>query len=201
MGGISIKKSDERERIAWAEVYAPMRPDSDGEFMDADTIKKMSYEFMQNLKQRSVDSFHNNMVVDGACVVESFIARKGDPDFIEGAWVVGVHVDNDDVWEKIEKGEINGFSVEAWVDKVEVDVELEVPPVISGKTMKADDGHEHVFHVAYNENGDFIGGRTDMVNGHFHVIKRGTLTELSADHQHKFSHVEDIVLSEVSNAG
>lgn len=195
-----FKSVQEDKRLVFAEVYAPNRPDSDGEFMTADGIEAMAYRFMRSMKLDNVDSYHDNDLVPGCCVVESFIARKGDPDFIEGSWVVGMHVDNDDMWEKITKGEINGFSMEAMVNKETVEVEMEVPPVIQGKTMKSEqatDEHIHTFYVAYNEDGKFLGGRTDEVDGHFHIIKRGSVTEKAADHAHKFSHLDDIKLTEI----
>lgn len=192
-----IKKADAKKRLVFAEVYAPNRPDSDGEFMDADDIEKMAYAFMKSMKLDQVDTNHDGTLVEGAMVVESFIARKGDPDFIEGSWVVGVHVANDKMWEAIEKGDINGFSVEAWVKKDEVEVEVEIPSVLQGRTLKHDDDHDHSFFVAYDDDGRFLGGRTDVVNGHYHVIKRGTVTEESDSHKHKFSHVEDVVLREI----
>lgn len=190
------KSADKKQQIVWAEVYAPNRPDSDVEFMDAETIKNMAYDFMQTMKLDQIDSQHDNQLVTGAHVVESFIARKGDPDFIEGSWVVGVHIPDPADWEKVEKGEWNGFSMEALVHKEVVEVEIEIPPVINGKTLPADDGHTHTFYVAYNDDGQFMGGKTDTVNNHFHVIKRGTITEESDGHAHRFSHVEDILIKE-----
>lgn len=200
---VVFKQVKDAERLIYAEVYAPNRPDSDGEFMDAEGIKKMAFEFMRKMELDSVDSYHDNELVPGCCVVESFIARKGDPDFIEGAWVVGMHVDNDEMWDKVEKGEINGFSLEAMVQKTPVDVEMDIPPVITGKTMKsevAEDDHIHTFYVAYNDDGKFLGGRTDSVNGHFHAIRRGSVTEKAEDHAHKFSHLDDIQLREVDSS-
>lgn len=191
-----FKAADEEQRIVWAEVYAPNRPDSDGEYMDAAGIRKMAYEFMSRMALDQIDSDHDNNVVDGCRVVESFIARKGDPDFIEDAWVVGVHIPDDDTWDRVKKGELNGFSMEAMVYKEQLEVTLEVPPVIQGKTMKAEDGHSHVFHVAYAEDGRFIGGKTDTVDGHYHTIKRGTVTEESDGHRHKFSHVDEVLIKE-----
>lgn len=191
-----FKAADEEQRIVWAEVYAPNRPDSDGEYMDAEGIRKMAYEFMSRMALDQIDSHHNNDLVDGCRVVESFIARKDDPDFIEGSWVVGVHIPDDDMWAKVKKGDINGFSMEAMVQKEVVEVTLEVPPVIQGRTMKAEDGHTHTFHVAYDENGKFLGGRTDTVDGHYHPIKRGTVTEEVKEHRHKFDHVYDVIIKE-----
>lgn len=191
-----FKAVQEDQRLVFAEVYAPNRPDSDGEFMDVQGVRDAAYKFMKAMKLDSIDSAHNNELVEGCCIVESFIARKGDPMFIEDAWVVGMHVDNDEMWAKIKKGEINGFSMEAMVTKSPKSVTMELPPVVSGRTMKAEDGHEHTFHVAYDDGGKFLGGKTDLVNGHFHIIKAGSITQEAAGHFHKFSHLDDIVLSE-----
>lgn len=196
MPTVSVLKKDSRQRIVFGEVYAPDRPDADAEFMTAETIQKMAYGFMKSLKLDRVDSMHNNVLVKGACVVESFIARKGDPEFIEGAWVIGVHVPGDADWDKIEKGEWNGFSIEAMVKKEQVNVQIEVPPVLTGKTLKADNSdHQHTFYVGYDSEGKFLGGKTDQVNGHIHLIKRGTMTEIASEHRHRFSHVEDVVIT------
>jgi len=195
MSQLVLKKEDGRQRIVFAEVYAPNRPDSDGEFMDAETIRKMAYDFMRAMKLDQIDHQHSNELVDEARVVESFIARKGDSDFIEDAWVVGIHIPKDEDWAKVEKGEWNGFSIEAHVIKNVVDVEMEIPPILSGKTIKSD-GHTHTFHVAYDDTGRFLGGKTDFVDGHSHVIKRGTLTEEASGHTHRFSYLENMKLQE-----
>ena len=188
---VSIKKAETKEQIVWAEVYAPLIPDSDGEFMTADTIKVMAYKFMTDLNLKNIDVQHDNVLVDGACVVESFIARKGDDTFIEGAWVVGVHVNNPDTWAKIENQEINGFSLEALVNRTSVYVDMQVPPVIGGNTSKYED-HQHNFFVTYDHEGTFLGGMTDEVNGHTHQIRRGTITEKANNHEHKFDFVDTV---------
>lgn len=195
---VVFKTENDEKQIVWAEVYAPNVPDSDGEFMTADEIEKMAYDFMRRHKQESVDIFHTNEVPDGVCVVESFIARKGDPDFTEGAWVAGIHVPDPETWGKIKKGEINGFSMEAMVHKEVVEVEMELPAVISAKTMKSE-GHDHDFYVAYDESGKFQGGRTSKAeDGHFHLIRRGTVTEEANGHAHRFEHVTALTLAELS---
>ena len=61
-----------------------------------------------------MDTEHNHQV-SGATIVESFIARKGDPDFAEGAWVLGVRMTDGELWERVKSGELNGFSVDAVV--------------------------------------------------------------------------------------
>lgn len=192
-----ILKADavvEDQRLVFAEVYAPGVPDSDGEFMTAPEIQKMAHKFVCDGRLTQVDQQHDNTTTEGVQIVESFIARKGDPDFLEGAWVVGVHVNDDDTWAKVKKGELNGFSMEALVLREEREVELNIPPIISGLTSKSED-HEHKFFVTYNDQGKFAGGMTDVVNGHSHAIKAGTITELANAHRHKFSSVDAISIT------
>lgn len=184
-----VKLGSDEQRIVWGEVYVPNVPDSDGDYMNEETIRKMAYKFMGNLRLKNIDVQHDNAAVLGACVVESFIARKGDPDFIENAWVVGVHVPDDATWSKIKKGEINGFSIEAMVSGTPSALELELPPILTGRTAKVEN-HEHEFFVTYDSGGKFLGGRTNIIEGHFHEIKQGTVTEVSKNHTHRFSYVE-----------
>lgn len=178
-------------RLIYSEVYAPNRPDAQGEFMRPDTIMKAAHSFVKAGRMANIDKEHDNVLLEGVQVVESFVARKGDPDFIEGAWVVGIHVDNDAIWEAVKKGEVNGLSLEAFVEKDEQEVVVEIPGLITGKTSKSD-SHEHVFYVTYDANGKFLGGVTDTVDGHRHSIVAGTVTEPHDGHSHRFSSVDGI---------
>lgn len=192
-----LKLASEEQQMVWAEVYAPNTPDADGDIMSAEDIQKMAYKFMREKKTDRVDLQHNNKVVNGATVIESFIARKGDPHFIEGSWVVGIHVADKQVWGMIKKGEINGFSMEAMVTRRKSSMVVDMPPVIRGKVAKSDDGHDHEFFISYDEDGKFLGGVTSTVDGHRHVIQRGTVTEPArksdgTNHNHRFSFVEQL---------
>jgi hypothetical protein len=193
-----LKLASEDQQMVWGEVYAPNIPDADGDIMTAEEIQAMAYKFMREKKTDKVDLQHNNKIVAGAAVIESFIARKGDPHFIEGAWVVGVHVPDKQVWSMVKKGEINGFSMEALVTRRKSQMEVEIPPVIMGRVTKHEDGHDHEFFVSYDDNGRFLGGTTSSVNGHSHVIKRGTVTEPANGHNHRFSYVEKLTWKEAS---
>lgn len=184
------------QRMVWAEIYAPNRPDSDGEFMSAETIRKMAHDFLRKGLTKSIDVQHNNQTVSNVEIVESWIAMKGDPHFIEGAWVGGCHIPDDDTWEKVQKGELNGFSLEAMVNHEDREVELELPEIISGRTTKADDQHDHQFYAKYSDEGVFLGGVTDIVNGHQHEIRAGTVTEAANGHTHRFSAVDELEIME-----
>ena len=187
----SFKKSSDELQIVWAEVYAPDVLDSDNDYMSAETIREAAYNFLKNGLTNMVDVNHDNEVNYSCYVVESFIARPNDPDFIEGAWVAGVHIDNTVIWNKVKSGELNGFSLEAKSFGVKKELEVDFPDNISGVTHKEDD-HEHEFVVNYDSKGNFLGGETNVVNGHKHIIKRGTVSEVSNGHRHKFSYVEGL---------
>lgn len=82
--------------------------------MTAEDIKKLAHRALKLDLAVIIDTQHDN-VPNGSYPVESFIARSGDPDYTEGAWVMGVKVPDDATWEKVLKGELNGFSFEAMV--------------------------------------------------------------------------------------
>jgi hypothetical protein len=188
-----ISKADEEQRLVYGEVYAPNRMDVQGEYMSAEDIKSMAHDFMVRQMNKSVDVQHDNRIVPNVTIVESFIARDGDPDFIPGSWVVCCHVNDDDTWGKVKSGELNGFSVEALVIKEDNEVEIEIPPVVKGKTSTVQD-HFHDFSVNFGPDGAFKGGLTTLAKGHTHKIAGGTITEESQGHRHRFSSVDNILI-------
>ena len=115
---VDFKKSDAKKQIVFGEVYVPDRRDTDGNFMTAATIEKMAHDFLANSRNSQISKSHDGNNNKG-CVVESFIAREGDPDFIAGSWVVGVHIPDVEIWKSIEAGKLTGFSIEGRADLIE----------------------------------------------------------------------------------
>ena len=115
---VEFKKSDAKQQIVFGEVYVPNRRDTDGNFMTAETIEKMAHDFLRNKRNAQISKGHDGNS-DKGCVVESFIAREGDPDFVAGSWVVGVHVPDARIWKSIEAGELTGFSIEGTGELIE----------------------------------------------------------------------------------
>ncbi len=188
-----VCKQDGDLQIVMGEVYAPNRPDAQGEYMTAVEIRKMAHDFVRSGKMDQIDLMHGNKLVEGASVVESFVSDVADSRFIPDSWVIGVHIPDTSLWTRIKKGEINGFSMEALVSRGDqTDVNLEIPPVVTGVTSKGDDGHVHTYYVTYDADGQFKGGLTDSVNGHYHSIAAGTHTQSVAGHSHRFSSVDNV---------
>lgn len=190
---VQFKKSDEELQIVWAELYIPDVPDSDNDFMSREQVMKMSYSWMAKGITRCIDIEHNCENTD-SLVVESFIARDNDPDFIPGSWVVGVHIPNKELWGAVKKGEYNGFSMYGLAGRGETK-DIEIPAEVEGVT-KSENGHSHNFSVAYGPKGEFIGGATDDAAGHYHIIKNGTVTEEANGHRHKFDVVRGLISDE-----
>jgi hypothetical protein len=185
-----VLKIDEELQLVYGEVYSPGVPDAHGDFMTETTIRKMAHGFLENMRVAKIDTNHDHELVD-AVVVESFLAREGDPDFIPGSWVAGVHIKDPEVWASVKKGELNGFSIDGKAVGSITEIEIEVPDFVEGRTTKSEaNGHSHRFKVHLEEDGTLIGGVTDEVLGHKHEIKRGTVTEEAEGHVHRFSFVE-----------
>ena len=80
---VNIKKTEETLylKIVYAEVLVPDIPDSQGEFIGREEIRKAAHLFMKNGNLFNIDLLHNNEPT-GSYVVESFIARDDDTIFI-----------------------------------------------------------------------------------------------------------------------
>lgn len=107
--------SDPREatrRIAYAENYVPWEVDFQGEYATEEKVERMAHEFLK--RGGGVKEMHQGWTTsDGSpigYVVESFVARRGDPDFTAGAWVTGTEF-HPEVWSKIVSGEYRGNSI------------------------------------------------------------------------------------------
>ncbi|HEY3285005.1 MAG TPA: XkdF-like putative serine protease domain-containing protein [Armatimonadota bacterium] len=102
-----IVKRDGRRHVVMGEVLVPGLVDAHGDHVSAETVEAAAHRFM--VEARTVGEMHRDFDRIGA-VVESFIARPGDPDFTPGAWVLGVRC-TPEVWRRVESGELRGFSI------------------------------------------------------------------------------------------
>lgn len=165
------------ERIVFGEVLIPDTPNVFGDFHTVESVRQFAYGFMLN--GFGINHEHDNPDISREVgVVESFIARLGDPDFIVGSWVLGVHIGKDEVWQAILDGEINGFSYEAMVKFFELDLIVPDETTRYGITEpEITDGHEHGFFVLLDMEGRVIAGGTTFDEGHAHTISQHTVTD------------------------
>ncbi len=122
-----IVKADPESHHVTGVVYEPMAEDSQGNFMTEAEITKAAYWFAKNSGQ--VDIQHSFKPFKGGAVVESWIAKAdftvGEEQVKKGTWLMTVEVEDPDVWESIEKGEITGFSMGGIGNYSEEDVDLD----------------------------------------------------------------------------
>lgn len=107
-----IVKTDADTHYVTGVVYEPMKADTDNNYMTEAEIVKAAHWFMKNAG--NVDLQHNFEKLEGASVVESWIT-KADTEIngekiSKGTWMMTVEV-NEDTYDKVQKGELTGFSM------------------------------------------------------------------------------------------
>ena len=178
---------DKDEQLVYGQVYSPDTLDSHGHYMTASELRQVAHRFMVDGLGTSIDVMHDNILVD-ATIVESFIARKGDPDYEEGSWVAVTKIHDQGVWERVKNGELNGYSFEILTYSSDVVVEYEFETWHYGFTdPHPSDKHTHPFMVRLGDDGEIAWGRTgvgsDGSPGHY--IKSSNITSAAAGHTHR----------------
>lgn len=94
-----------------------------------DAVRRLATKFMKNYLQKNFTTDHMGFQ-EGLTVIESWFVEDVNNDkanalglqnFSEGSWIVGVKVDDDEVWHSIKEGKWQGFSIEAWCELEEMD--------------------------------------------------------------------------------
>jgi len=182
-----VRDDREWEHVVMAEVLVPEVPNVYGDYWTPKAVKHAAYMFME--RGFRLDLEHDQTDYTGAWyVVESFIARQGDPDFIEGSWVVGMRIHDPTVWQAILDGEINGFSYQAMVLFIEGIIYTDDNMVRQGTTSPdPTDGHTHLFAVIVGEDNRPIAGGTSETDGHSHDIITHSVTGEAQGHVHRYT--------------
>ncbi|RLA05764.1 MAG: hypothetical protein DRQ47_00295 [Gammaproteobacteria bacterium] len=183
-----VKNDLGQEQVVMAEVLIPDQVNVYGDFHTMESIKQFAYSFAES--GFGIDINHDNIDSTGSLlVVESFLVRESDKDFpIEGSWVVGILVRDDEIWQDILDGELNGLSYESIVKFVKVIIDVDIPSEVTGVTEPdIYDGHVHKYWVKLDDDGRVVSGGTDEVDDHYHLISLHTSTELTRSHRHIFN--------------
>lgn len=88
-------------------------------FFSKDTIKKIARKFFEYNKMNNTDIDHDDVVTTENTLLESWIVDNPDMDksktmgfnVPEGTWMVSYKINNQETWNKIKDGTINGFSI------------------------------------------------------------------------------------------
>jgi len=184
------------EQIVMGEVLIPDTPNTEGDIYTRENIRDFAYAFAAMGLNSGVgnDVEHDNVDRTGdVYVIESFIARENDPDFIEGSWVVAMKITDPDLWQQVLDGEINGFSYEALAELIPVKIENLRSRVITGITSPDPiDGHTHSYAVVVDAlNKPVKAAVTGETDGHTHLITTHTITGTTNGHTHRFDVIDD----------
>lgn len=117
----AVIKTDVEKRLVYGIVYSPDQVDAHGDYMTSPEIEKAMHRFMKASNTNAVDTNHNLEVADGCYIVENWIVKSGDPLFPDevGAWALAIKIDNDEIWDKVKKGEYAGLSMYGFARKSE----------------------------------------------------------------------------------
>lgn len=121
-------ESDERHMVYGAALIPDKdiyRNNGEQEFyisFTKESIEKMSQDFMKNYRQNEVTLDHEEMAND-ITITESWLVEDPYKDKAnalginvpKGTWMVGMKVNQIDVWERVKSGELKGFSVESMI--------------------------------------------------------------------------------------
>lgn len=127
-----LEKMDEERQVAYGIVYAPEMVDAQNDFADRFEIEKAAYRFMKAKRQDQVDQNHDFEPIKGAYIAESWLVKGGDPWFpMEGAWAVGIKVEDPTVWAALKNGELQGLSMAGGAVREEVAKEGDDPATLA----------------------------------------------------------------------
>ena len=121
-------ESDERHMVYGAALIPDKdiyRNNGEQEFyisFTKESIEKMSQDFMKNYRQNEVTLDHDEMA-NGITITESWLVEDTYKDKAnalginvpKGSWMIGMKVNQIDVWERVKSGELKGFSVESMI--------------------------------------------------------------------------------------
>lgn len=128
-------QTDDEKKIVIGPAMVPnmkiFRKDKNGDpyyvFFKPETIRMIAEKYMKNKYIDNNDQEHNGQAVEDVYVYESWIKESeedksnkyGFGDLPVGTWFVAMKVKNDEIWQKIKKKELNGFSVSGFFEEVE----------------------------------------------------------------------------------
>lgn len=112
-----IMKRDASKRLVTAVVLKPETTDAQGDIMSPEVIEDAAYDFVGRLvqgKAKGIGYLHKDFGRK-LLLVASYIAPQpmiiGGKHVPAGSWIMTVKVLDDEVWKRILKGEIRGFSI------------------------------------------------------------------------------------------
>jgi len=113
---------------------------------DAPTVDIIRKKFFKQGYNTNLNEDHDpNKVTQGATLIDSYIVSNSDPKLPsvpeafehmklqDGSWIASYYVSDDALWNGVKEGKFNGFSVEGWFDKKQINIKHEGMQLAKGK--------------------------------------------------------------------
>ena len=115
------------ERFVLGVVLEPLtsvdEADAQGDIYDAATVKRAAHTYME--RYQNVGLQHKEMVSDRVILVESYIApvqmNLGGTVIKAGSWMMGLRIEDDEMWAAVKSGAITGLSIGGWATRTPVE--------------------------------------------------------------------------------
>jgi hypothetical protein len=111
---IPIEKVEDK-RIIEGVVLTPDTVDAHGDIIKSEVIEETSADFLSKYNSFTKLGVQHSVFDKKFQLRQSYIAKTdmdlGNRKIKKGSWVIEVKVLDDDIWDKIKKGEITGFSI------------------------------------------------------------------------------------------
>lgn len=108
-----FQKLSDEEHLVGGIVYEPDMVDAQGDSASPAEILKAAHKFM--LESSTLGIMHKEKAGHRAQIVETYLApvtfKMGDQIVRKGSWIMIVKVHDEELWAKVKKGEITGFSM------------------------------------------------------------------------------------------
>lgn len=96
-------------------------------FFTAQTIRMIAEKYMRNKYLDNNDQMHDGKAVQDVYVIESWIKEDENDKSVKygfeslpiGTWFVSMRIKNDEIWNKVKEGKLNGFSVSGFFEEVQ----------------------------------------------------------------------------------
>ena len=138
----AMKFQDDEKRVIYSVAMRPNmlipRKDINGKpamvFYSEETVNDLQQNFFKNNSHNGATINHDKNVRKDMYAFESWIVQDPEKDKAtslglqvqKGDWVLAQKVDNPEVWEDIKKGKLTGFSIEAYLEPVLTQNEIEM---------------------------------------------------------------------------
>ena len=138
----AMEFQDDEKRVIYSVAMRPNmlipRKDINGEpamvFYSEETVNDLQQNFFKNNSHNGATINHDKNLRKDMYAFESWIVQDPEKDKAtslglqvqKGDWVMAQKVDNPEVWEDIKKGKLTGFSIEAYLEPVLTQNEIEM---------------------------------------------------------------------------